>query len=105
MSGSKRAPNLEDNGGRMKEKYNIDFKSFWEENKLCFKPFCINKPRAPLLLPLSEIFVTSVIDVEDVSRFYRSFEYQQEVRQKTSKITIKHLRIEINSSRIMYGMI
>ena len=62
----------------------FDLKGFWQENKKCFAPFSVDKPRAPLSIMFDDHFILHVNPVESTVRYYSDPAYTIEVNARAN---------------------
>lgn len=82
----------------------IDYEEFWRENRVCYKPFSTDKPRAPLHIGVGEDLIKSLAGVSDHRRFYLDYKYQMECHQRAGEILHEELGMSLQP-RICQGSV
>jgi len=63
-------------------KFELDTKTFWKENEVCFKPFSTDKPRVPVSLPIDDHFLIEEMGITSTLKYYKDKAYQLELNKQ-----------------------
>lgn len=69
----------------------LDVKKFWEDNKKCFTPFSVDKPRVPIHFWLDDHFILEEMAVPSTLRYYNDQQYRLDINRKFNDRTEKTL--------------
>ena len=80
----------------------FDLKYFWQENKKCFMPFSVEKPRVPLALMFDDHFLLHLLPIESTFRYYNDPSYTIEVNCRANDLLEKEIGLRCYDEQGIY---
>ena len=80
----------------------FDVHTFWNENRECFSPFSVSKPRVPLVLIFEDHFLMNLIQMESTHRYYASPAYALEMQTKANDLLDSEIGLRPYGEEVTY---